>query len=519
VGFHNNKIDQSEKISVAKYVRMSTVHQKYSTENQSRFIDEYADSHNMEVVKTYIDSGKSGLRLKGRLGFQQLLSDIEAKQHNFEAVLIYDISRWGRFQNTTEGAHYEFLCTSAGVRLIFCAEVGLENYGSIGADVLAAIKRSMAAEYSRELSKKVFIGQSHLISLGFRQGGSAGFGLKRLLIDANGAPKGCLNRGERKSLQTDRVILIPSSDDEIRIICDIYHWFIFEQKTEKEIAHQLNQQGIKTDLDRAWTRGTVHQILTNEKYIGHNVYNRLSYKLKIERTKNPYEEWIRKNHSFEAVVPEDLFSQAKSIIAARSTHIENEQLLSMLDHLWKTKGTLSGLIIDEQDDMPSSSIYRSKFGGLLKAYTLIGFIPERDYQYIEINKQLRVKHSYIVDEIIGRFEQVGADIERNQTSKLIRINDEWDLSLIIARCIHISENRNQWWLRFEGGLRPDITVAVRMDHNNINVLDYFIIPHIDIYCPSLKIVNRNKLGIDAYRHDSLSFLYELATRVRLDEVV
>ena len=45
-------------------------------------------------------------------------------------------------------------------------------------------------------------------------------------------------------------------------------------KLEAEIAALLDERGVKTDLDRPWTRGTVHQVLTNEKYIGNNVYNR-----------------------------------------------------------------------------------------------------------------------------------------------------------------------------------------------------------------------------------------------------
>jgi hypothetical protein len=67
----------------------------------------------------------------------------------------------------------------------------------------------MAGEYSRELSVKVFAGQCRLIEHGFRQGGPAGFGLRRLLIDEGRNPKGELGRGDRKSLQTDRVVLTP----------------------------------------------------------------------------------------------------------------------------------------------------------------------------------------------------------------------------------------------------------------------------------------------------------------------
>ena len=76
----------------------------------------------------------------------------------------------------------------------------------------------MAGEYSRELSSKVFQGACRLIQLGYKQGGTAGFGLRRMLIDQNGQHKAALKMGEHKSLQTDRVILIPGPDEEVKVV-------------------------------------------------------------------------------------------------------------------------------------------------------------------------------------------------------------------------------------------------------------------------------------------------------------
>ena len=146
--------------------------------------------------------------------------------------------------------------------------------------IVKGVKRAMAGEYSRELSAKVFAGQCRLIELGFRQGGPAGFGLRRVLIDQNGSVKAELTRGEHKSLQTDRVILMPGPEDEIRTVNLMYRWFIDDGLVESEIAGRLNGMTVLTDLGREWTRATVHEVLTNEKYIGNNVYNRISFKLK-----------------------------------------------------------------------------------------------------------------------------------------------------------------------------------------------------------------------------------------------
>jgi DNA invertase Pin-like site-specific DNA recombinase len=166
---------------------MSTEHQKYSTENQAERIARYAAERGFDIIRTYEDSGKSGLSLDGRRSLQQLLSDVRDRTADFDAILVYDISRWGRFQDADESAYYEFICREAGITVHYCAEQ-FENDGSISATIIKSVKRAMAGEYSRELSVKVFAGQCRLIRLGFRQGGPAGFGLRRTLVDENRVP-------------------------------------------------------------------------------------------------------------------------------------------------------------------------------------------------------------------------------------------------------------------------------------------------------------------------------------------
>src|SRR5207247_6068933 len=116
----------------------------------------------------------------------------------------YGVSRWGRFQDADESAYYEYICRQAGVSVHYCAEQ-FENDGSPVSTIVKGVKRAMAGEYSRELSSKVFQGACRLIQLGFKQGGTAGFGLRRMLVDQNGQQKSVLKIGEQKSIQTDRV--------------------------------------------------------------------------------------------------------------------------------------------------------------------------------------------------------------------------------------------------------------------------------------------------------------------------
>ncbi|WP_164705881.1 recombinase family protein, partial [Pseudomonas viridiflava] len=140
-----------------------------------------------------------------------------------------------------------------------------ENDGSPLATIYKGIKRSMAGEYSRELSQKVFAGQCRLVEKGFHQGGPAGYGLRRALIDDKNEFKADLSRGQQKSIQTDRVILIPGPQTEIEVVQRIYHQSIDDGMSEREIANALNAEDLDTDFGRPWSRGSVHQVLTNEK--------------------------------------------------------------------------------------------------------------------------------------------------------------------------------------------------------------------------------------------------------------
>jgi DNA invertase Pin-like site-specific DNA recombinase len=501
-------------IRAAQYVRMSTEHQKYSTDNQSAVIRKYATKRGFEIVRTYADEGKSGLKLDGRNALKQLLSDIEKGCADYAVVLVYDVSRWGRFQDPDEAAAIELMCKRAGIHVHYCAEQ-FENDGSIGSSIIKTVKRAMAGEYSRELSVRVFAGQSHLIRLGYRQGGPAGFGLRRLLVDENGTPKGELSRGEHKSITTDRVILIPGPPAEVEVVREVYRRFVRERAPEAELAQMLNKRGVRTDLGRPWTRGTIHQLLINEKYVGHNVWARTSFKLKQARVHNAPEEWVRQDGAFKAIIDTDLFEQAQQIIAARANRFSDEEMLQVLKEILDRRGELSGLIIDEDENCPSSSSFRSRFGSLLRAYSLVGFTPDHDYRYLEINRELRRLHPAVVSEVIDGIHAAGGAVTQDAATDLLTINSEFAASLVVVRCLQTAAGSLRWKIRIDTALKPDLTIAVRMNAQNSQALDYYLLPRLDMHEAVLRLCEYNGLSLDAYRFDDLEALYRMAMRAPL----
>lgn len=501
----------------AIYVRMSTELQEYSIENQTAAIEMYAAQHDIEIVKTYTDGAKSGLSFSGRLALQQLIADVKARTKEYTEILILDLTRWGRFQDVDESAHYEYLCRSGGFNIHYVAEQ-FTNDGSVSSSIIKNVKRAMAAEYSRDLSKKVFIGQCRLIEKGFRQGGHAGYGLRRLLIDESRQPKCELLPGQRKSFQKDRVILIPGPDEEVQNVRWIYTSFVQDGLNEAEISARLNTRGVLTDLGRPWTRSTVHQILINEKYIGNNIYNRRSFKLKETRTVNPEEKWVRAIGAFEAIVEPHYFLAAQHIIQARSRKVSDEEMLDKLKILQERSGWLSGVLIDETDGMPSSSVYSSRFGGLMRAYELIGYDSGRDNSFIEENKRLREMHPGILQDISDKIYEFGGTVQQDDKNGFLIVNGELKVSVVICRCMQTSTGSSRWKIQFDAGLMPDITIAVRMDPLNLHVFDYYVIPSIDVENPKLRLAEDNHFALDAYRFDDLQPFFVLMKRGPLTEV-
>lgn len=501
-------------IRAAQYLRMSTEHQQYSLENQADRIERYASTNGMSIVRTFADGGRSGLVLSGRTGLQELLATVQGGGADFNVVLVYDVSRWGRFQDSDEGIYYEYLCKRAHIAVHFCAEM-FPNDASLTTAVLKTLKRTMAAEYSRELSVKVFAGQCRLIELGFRQGGPAGFGLRRQLITQDGAPKNLLARGEQKSIHTDRVVLVPGPKEEIALVREIYDRFTRRGENQETIAQSLNDRGVRTDFHRVWTRSTVHQVLSNPKYTGANVFNRRSFKLKKQRVRNPSSMWVQRNGAFEALIGAEQFLAAQMLIEERLHRYSDEEMLTVLGGLLATAGRLSGFLIDEAAGLPSSAAYRHRFGTLARAYQMVGYTPDRDMSFVETNRVLRAMYKAECESMIRTIRGAGAAISQDFETDLLTINDEFTASMIFAACRQLSAGQYRWLLRFDASLDPDITIAARMTPGNNAVLDYYIFPKIDALA-SNRLRERNELDIDVYRFDDLRFFMDLTRRMHIE---
>jgi len=128
--------------------------------------------------------------------------------------------------------------------------------------------------------------------------------------------------------------------------------------------------------------------------------------------------WIRKEGAFQSIVPGETFYTAQGIMRARARRYSNEELIERLRNLYRNRGFLSGLVIDETGGMPSSSVYMYRFGSLIRAYQTVGFTPGRDYRYLETNRFLRQLHPEIIAQTEKKIADLGGTVLRDPATDI-----------------------------------------------------------------------------------------------------
>lgn len=462
-------------VRAAQYVRMSTEMQHYSIQNQAAVIAAYAHAHNLTLVRTYKDEGESGLLIKNRLGLLQLMEDVENGQTDFGHLLVYDVSRWGRFQDVDESAHYEFICKRAGIKVAYCAEQ-FDNDGTMLTSIVKNIKRVMAAEYSRELSVKVYAGQCRFARLGYKPCGNAGYGLVRELVDEKEQSKGVLKKGQRKYLATDHVRVRPGDPREVATVRWIFDRFL-EVKCETVVAWELNKK-LPSRSGNPWTRVMVGAILRDESYIGNLVFNRRSYKLRQTYTYNPPDQWIRAEGCIEPIVDRDVFAKANQIIEERRVDLTEEEMLLRLRRTLLKEGMLSKGIIDRTPGVPCVATCQTHFGSLRNLYRLLGYIPKRNYEFLESRPLWSDQKTKLASRIGAAVRRVGCQTSTGGWTDSLRVNGTICVSVRAARWTPGKEEGHSphWTIQCDAHVPAGWIAAIRLSDHNKAVLDYVLLP-------------------------------------------
>lgn len=448
---------------------MSTDHQQYSILNQSAAIALYAAAHKLGIVRSFVDEGKSGTTINRREGLQDLLRLVESGDADFKTVLVYDVSRWGRFPDSDEAAHYEFICKSSGIAVRYCAEQ-FENDNSITSNLLKALKRTMAAEFSRELSAKVSAGQRRLASMGWWQGGDAPFGFERMLVSHAGTRKHILKAGEWKSISTDRITLTPGPKEAVETVRLAFDLYTKHRKNRKQIAELLNKRGLFF-RKHLWDIRSVRELLTRHIYKGAYAYCKHDeHKIAL-----PRDRWLIRERAFEGIVLEEQWARANKLVSEEVKPYVDSEMLEDLRRLWKQKGKLNTTIINAATDIPSVPAYKNHFGGLNEAYKLIGYPLVRDHSYRHAVCMSKALRSTICDDICERVRKIGGSADKISGAGMLRLNDTVTVKVAIRKA-WVQYGRIVWTLPIAKHPDADILIIGRLKPPEKAIFDYFVIP-------------------------------------------
>lgn len=495
------------------YVRMSTESQDYSTDHQRAKIREYAAAHGMSIIREYVDDGRSGLDIKGRAGLSALIRDVQSVAPDFSRIIVYDISRWGRFQDIDEAAYHEHTCRRAGIEVVYCGE-RFANDGGLYAALLKSMKRVMAAEYSRDLSEKVFAAQCRFIEMGFKQGGHAGLGFRRMAIKACGTPRAILEHGEPKFSATDRVILIRGPEDEVATVRRIYSLYMEHGFSERAIVRLLNAEKVQNEWGRPWTYDMLHTILTNVKYYGALVFNKRSGKLSKPRTRNTSDKWIVNPAAFDGIVSRELFEAVQVERAWRMRRYDKSELIALLQGCHQRHGKLSTKIIAEDPALPGPDLFVRTFGSLVLAYDAAGLPRLRAYAFAG-----RIKLAGLRMKLLAQVEELartaGATVERTQGRYVLQLNDSLRVRVEVAVPYDPSVGSRNWRIFARPGI--DFTISGRLNRETGEIVDYFLVSAADLATGTIHLRESNLERYSSMRFISLDGMFGSGTADQPEE--
>lgn len=492
----------------ALYARMSSLPQDHSIEHQCARLYEYADQHGIEVVKIYTDPGKSGLHIENRPGMLALIADVQGRTAGFELILVYDVSRWGRFQDPDEGAHYEFICRDADIPVVYCAEQ-FKNDGSVVSSMVKGWARFKAAEDIRILSEKVFAAQCRFAAKGYKMGGLAGYGLRRVSHDQNGKERRVLEPGERKAALTDRVRFAWGPPHEVEIVRKIYEWFVHGKLGDTKIAAMLNETPVATECGRPWTAAMVKSILINEKYLGRVMYNRGSAKMSSLRVLNAKEDWICIDDAFPAMVSSQLFKSAAEERQRRNRQKDRDELIGTLQALYKRHGKVTLSIIDAEPGIPKHKYFAARFGTLAAAYQAAGLPAAEALLRARTLRSVMQMRAATMSAIELMIEKAGGSHKPQRNPWLVEINGQVLVKLVVARARHDPAGRVRWRIPIHQPPVPDFVLCVQMDAANAGVMAYYLIPVADFTQAHIILRAEHPEDRSQYRYPSLAQIFGL----------
>jgi hypothetical protein len=127
----------------------------------------------------------------------------------------------------------------------------------------------------------------------------------------------------------------------------------------------------------------------------------------------------------------------------------SQELLDQLKQLFEKTGVLTRDVIAQTAGMPSVQTYVSRFGGLRRAYELIGYWPTSDPDHQEANRRIRRMHPEIIERTHAAIAKWGGSVWRDPKTDLMHVNQELIICVLMARCHTDISGEQCWRVRFD----------------------------------------------------------------------
>ena len=282
---------------VAAYCRVSTdsEEQLNSYEAQkSYYTQKIEDSPDWEMAGIYADEGITGTSLKKRTEFKKMIT--ACKRGHIDLIITKSLSRFAR--NTVDCLETVRLLKANGIGVYF----EKENINTLteSSEFLITLFSGFAQAESESLSKNVAWGKAKSA-----EAGKVTFQYKKML----GYRKGADGQPE----------IVP---EEAEVIKRIYHRYL-DGCTLGQIKRELDEDNVPTAQGvEFWSPAIIHNILTNEKYIGDALLQKtyvtdcISKKVKKNQGERAMY-YVENNHP--AIISREMFDQVRNEMTRRSS--------------------------------------------------------------------------------------------------------------------------------------------------------------------------------------------------------
>lgn len=476
---------------VAYYRHSARDRQENSVAIQQELVQKWAKENGVEIIHEFADRGKSGLTAEGRDAFNDMMENWVKKRMDFDFVLCLDVSRWGRFQDIDLSATYSAECKKHGKQVIYTT-LGMPRPDDPLYPVYVQFERFRAAQYSKELSAKVFHGCVKIAQQGYWAGGKAPFGFDRLLLDEQRNSLHVLTLHQKKSIQNQRVTLTLGPEDQVATVRRIFDEFIAAGHTMQEIADRLNDDGSRSAMGGLWNIGKVRRILTNIMYAGTLVYNKTTSKLKTPTRRNPLDQWVRTAGAIDPLVDQAIFDRAQAILAQVRLRYAPETMLEHLERLHREHGFLRPSILAADDLAPAMSTYHTHFRSLDAAYQQL---------FREAAGAVRTQVEGLLREVVGQVDAY---------DDFLVVNGKF--TVLIQPSVPVPHGYSQYWY-FRPDLRGvvDITLGVPVSSSEgPQILGYVALPRLLVRDHGIRVFGSSETRLDMYGHTGLEFIFKLA---------